>query len=178
MTASTCLRAVAALSLAAMCLAAVPAAAADLRRFDRSGIAFSYPSHWHVTTARLSNGINPDYRFAVSTVPIRRTKNDLGPCLPGIASQLPRDGALVYLREALGSIRAGSLPRMPDRPRTFPLPRRSDRRLCGFDGGGLWFPFRQRERAFYLAVYVGPAASAARRSAVRRLLAGLTIRAR
>jgi hypothetical protein len=155
-----------------------PGSSPEVRRFDRHGISFTYPRHWHVTTAALSNGVNPVYRFAVSTVAVRRTGRDLGPCLPGIASQLPRDAVLVYLREALGADRTRSLPRMTERPRTLRLPAPSDRELCGLGPRGRWIPFRERHRAFYLAVYVGPEASPGTRRAVRRLVAGMTIRPR
>jgi hypothetical protein len=149
------------------------------RRFGADGIALDFPRSWFVTTEPLSPSPNPAYRFAVSSVPIRRTPADEGPCLPGIAHQLPPDGVLVYLREALGADRRRSLSRMPDRPASFPLPPTSGGGLCGFDqGGGYWYPFRDRGRAFYLGVHIGPKASRGSRRAVSELLDGMEIRAR
>lgn len=164
--------------LVAVCFMATAGSASDPGRFDRHGVAFSYPRAWHVGTVALSNGINPVYRFSVSTVQVRRTNQDLGPCLPGVASQLSGDGVLVYLREALGADRASSVSRMSPLPRPFRLPDRSKRGLCGFGPGGGWIPFREGGRAFYLGVYIGPEASAGRRRAVRRLVDGMTIRPR
>ena len=128
-----------------------------------------------MTTAPLSNGINPAYRVAVSTVPISRTPEDLGPCLAGIAKQLPANGVLVYVREALGADRRSSLPRMPPRPRSFRLPTLADRSLPCFGRGGRWVPFRSSGRAFYLGLYVGPQVPQASIRALRRLLDGLRI---
>lgn len=162
----------------AVLIAASSTGAAELKRFDRAGIAFEHPSSWFVTTRPLSNGTNPRYRFAVSTVRVRRTTRDVGPCLPGIARQLPPDAVLAYLREALGADRARSLPRMPPRPRTFRLPTRADSYLCGFAGRTRWVPFKQAGRAFYLGVYVGPRAPASTKRALKRLLDRMQIEPR
>jgi hypothetical protein len=151
-------------------------AGSQFERFDRSGIEFEYPSRWFVTVRPLSNGVNPRYRFAVSTVRVRRTGADSGPCLPGIAQQLPDDAVLVYLREALGADRARSLRRMPPRPRGFRLPTRTDRSLCGFGPGGRWVPFKDAGRAFYLGVYVGSGAPASSVRLLGRMLDGMEIR--
>lgn len=154
----------------------VPSSTANApESFDRYGIAFKYPIGWAVTTRPLSNITNPVYRFAVSTVPVRRTQADDGPCLAGIANQLPADGVLAYLMEALGRHHDLSLPRMERRPRSFPLPTRSDTSLCGFERGGTWLPFKEKGRAFYLGVYVGPQATMPTRRALRRLLDGMRI---
>ncbi len=142
--------------------------------FDRYGIAFEHPSGWSVTTRPLSNGLNPIYRFAVSSVPVRRTSADQGPCLPGIARQLPPDAVLAYLREGLGRHRVQALPQMSKRPRSFRLPTQSDGSLCGFTRG-LWLPFKAKRRAFYLGVYVGPQATVSTRRALKRLLNGMRI---
>jgi hypothetical protein len=148
------------------------------QRFDTNGIAFAYPSRWFVTLKPLSAATNPAYRFAVSSVPVRRTAADEGPCLPGVARQLPPDAVLAYLREALGVDRTRSLPRMPRRA-GFPLPAPAGDGLCGFQqGGGLWYPFKDANRVFYLGVYVGPEASTASRRALKDLLDGMEIRAR
>jgi hypothetical protein len=72
-----------------------------VRRFDRNGIAFEYPRAWSVTSAPLSNAVDPKYLFTVSSGPVRRTAKDYGPCLPGVAKQLPADAVLAYLREAI-----------------------------------------------------------------------------
>jgi hypothetical protein len=152
-----------------------PAVATDPGRFDSHGITFRLPAGWHVTTRPLSNGLNPVYRFAVSTVPVRRTAADSGPCLPGVAGQLPASGALAYLREATGADRTASLPTMPRRPRTFRLPSRSDQGLCGFPSGGYWLPFKDGGRAFYLGVWVGPRAADGTRRTLRALLNGMRI---
>lgn len=146
-----------------------------VKRFDRYGIRFHYPESWFATTQPLSNGTNPAYRFAVSTVPVRRTRADEGPCLPGVANQLPAAAVLAFLREALGYDRTRSLPRMPRRPRSFRLPNRSDSSLCGFKRGSLWLPFKDRGRAFYLGIYVGPETTAATRRALQRLLDGMRL---
>lgn len=159
----------------AILVASPSSAGAKHARFERYGIAFEYPSKWFVTTRPLSNGVNPVYRFAVSTVPVRRTPADSGPCLPGIARQLPPDAVLAYLREALGRDRVLSLPRMPRRPRGFRLPTQADTGLCGWERGGLWVPFKDAGGAFYLGVYVGPKASAPTRRALKRLLDGMRI---
>jgi hypothetical protein len=157
-------------------LAPSPSAGANgFGHFDRNGIAFEYPRSWFVTTRPLSNATNPVYRFTVSTVPVERTNADMGPCLPGIAQQLPPTAVLAYLREALGHDRTRSLPRMPRRPRSFPLSSRSDGSLCGFERGGVWLPFKDHGRAFYLGVYVGPKATATARRSLSRLLDGMRI---
>lgn len=148
------------------------------KRFDRQGIVFEYPDEWFATTRPLSNAVNPAYRFAVSSVPVRRTRADIGPCLPGIARQIPRDGILAFLREALGADRTRSLPRMPRRPASFRLPTRSGSYLCGFRHGHTrWIAFKDAGRAFYLGVYVGPEAPTAVRRALKRLLDGMEVRA-
>ena len=159
------------------CLSALGAAASasSTSRFDRHGISFTYPSMWFVTTRPLSNGVNPAYRFTVSTTPVRRTPRDSGPCLPGVAGQLPKNAVLAYLREALGADRARSLPRMPPRPRHLRLPTRADTSLCGFGRGGRWIPFKDAGRAFYLGVYVGRAAPMERVRRLRELLDWLRI---
>jgi len=150
-------------------------ATTPLARFDRDSIAFSYPGSWFVTTHALSNGINPKYRFAVSTVPVQRTAEDLGPCLPGIAKQLPADAVLAYLREALGTDRTTSLPRMQPRPGSFRLPTQSDNSLPCFGPGGRWIPFRSGGRAFYLGLFIGPKALPRIVQALQRLIDGMHI---
>lgn len=148
------------------------------RGFARHGIAFSYPSAWFVTTAPLSPVGSPVYRVALSSVPVRQTPADDGPCLGGIARQLPADAVLAYLREALGADRRRALSRVPERPRNLPLPNRPGD-LCGFErGAGRWYPFKEGGRVFYLGAYVGPKASPAARRALERVLDGMEIRAR
>jgi hypothetical protein len=154
----------------AVVIASSSNAATEFKRFDRSGIAFDYPSGWFVTTRPLSNGVNPVYRFAVSTVRVRRTNQDIGPCLPGIARQLPRGAVLAFLREAVGADQTRSLPRMRSRPRSFRLPTRADSYLCGFAGRTRWLPFKQAGRAFYLGIYVGPRAPASTKRSLKQLL--------
>jgi hypothetical protein len=148
----------------------------ELKQFHEYGITFEYPGSWFVTTRPISNAANPTYRFTVSTVPVRRTPADQGPCTSGIAKQLPPGGALVYLREALGRRNvAVSLSRMAPRPRRFPLPTASSTALCGWPRRGLWIPFKAKGRAFYLGVYVGPKATAATRRALARMLDGMQL---
>lgn len=159
----------------AVLLASPSSAGRELKRFDRCGIAFEYPSQWFTTTRPLSNAVNPAYRFVVSNVPVRRTRADVGPCLPGIAKQLPTNAVLAYLREALGRDRVRSLPRMSKRPRSFRLATRAGRSLCGFGPGARWVPFTDAGRAFYLGVFVGVRASAQERHALKRLLEGMQI---
>jgi hypothetical protein len=146
-------------------------------RFDRNGISFRYPGSWYLTTGRLSNAVNPTYRFTVSSHRVRPTGREEGPCLPGIAAQLPRTAVLAYLREALGADRKLSLPRVQRRPAQFRLPTRSDNALCGFKPGGRWIPFKSGGRVFYLALYVGDRASPARAAALARVVNGMRIRA-
>jgi hypothetical protein len=64
---------------------------------------------------------------------------------------------------------------MPPRPRSFQLPTQADSYLCGFKAGTRWIPFKDAHRAFYLAIYVGPRASASTRRAFKRLLDGMCI---
>jgi hypothetical protein len=149
------------------------------QRFDSNGIAFDYPSTWFATVEPLSPVGSPVYRFAVSSVPVQRTPADEGPCLPGVARQLPPDAVLAYLREALGVDRTRSLPRLPDRPPSFPLPSARGSGLCGFErGSSLWYPFKDGDRAFYLGVYIGPEASDRSRSTLADLLNKMKIRVR
>ena len=150
------------------------ASSAD-KRHDRNGISFQYPRLWHVTTKPLSNAVNPIYRFTVSSHRVRPTGKDEGPCLPGIAAQLPPTAVLAFVREALGADRRASLPRMQPRPEKFTLPTRADNALCGFSGGR-WIPFKSGGRAFYLALYVGPRASSARAAVLARIVNGMRIR--
>ena len=167
-----------AVALAAKAAGEPSTGATSLRRFDQNGIAFQYPRSWFVTTRALSNGINPKYRFAVSSVPVQRTAEDLGPCLSGIAKQLPDDAVLAYLREALGADRRASLPRMQPRPQSFRLPTRTDNSLPCFGQGGRWVPFRESGRAFYLGLYIGPKASPANARALGRLVNDIRIASR
>ena len=171
LSSSDCVRTVALLSLATVLAGSAVrslAAGTSFKRFDQSGIHFEYPASWFVTTKPLSNGVDPKYLFTVSTNPVRRTSKDLGPCLPGIAAQLPPNAVLAYLREDFSG-RSRSLPRMQPRPRTFRLPRRTDNALCGFDRG-VWVPFRSGGRALYLALYVGQRASASRAEMLARVV--------
>jgi hypothetical protein len=161
--------------VAVVAVAASPSAGTTLERFDRAGISFTYPADWFLTTHALSNGIDPVYRFAVGTTRIHRTPKDVGPCLAGIARQLPETAVLAYLREALGSHRRAALPRMQPRPRHFRLPTRSDSSLPCFGDGGRWIPFRSRGRAFYLGLYVGPKAPPESIRALGRLVDGMDI---
>lgn len=160
-------------------LTACSQSSGDLKQFSRYGITLEYPKSWFVTTRPITHAVNPVYRFTVSTSPVRRTPADTGPCAPGIAKQLPADGVLAYLREALGRHDVAlSLSGMTPRPRHFPLPTASSTALCGWPRHGLWLPFKAKGRAFYLGVYVGPRATAATRRALRHLLDGMQIRAR
>jgi hypothetical protein len=156
---------------------AASASAAPLERFDRLGISFEYPSTWFVTTDRLSNGWDPDYRFVASTMPVKRTRDDKGPCLPGIGRQLRRSGALVLLREARSPSRR-HLARLPALPRRLQL--RSDGIMCGLwrPAVGAWVPFRDGNRAFVLGVHLGSRAAKGTERELRRLVASLEIRPR
>ncbi len=147
----------------------------ELKRFDRFGIRFKYAASWFVTTRPISAAADPDFRFTVSTVRVRRTRADRGPCTPGIGKQLPPGGALAYLREVLKPRRrAIELRRVPARPWRFPRPTTSGA-LCGFEPGskGVWFPFKAKGRVFYLAVSVGPEVTAATQRALYRMLDGM-----
>jgi len=169
---------IASVTLAALALTGALRASTTVERYDRLGISFEYTSSWFVTSQRLSNGWDPDYRFAASTVPVRRTRDDEGPCLPGIARQLPRSGALVFLREYTGASRRRALPRLDPLPRRLKLTR--DGIMCGFSrpARGAWIGFREARRAFILAVHVGPNATKATERQLRRLVASLEIRLR
>lgn len=147
----------------------------ELKRLHRYGITFDYPAPWSVTTQPISAAAEPDYRFTVSTVPVHRTPADRGPCTPGVAKQLPPDGVLAYLREVLQARnRAISLRQVAPRPRRFPRPTASSAfSVCGFGRTGVWFPFKDRGRVFYLAVYIGPKATTATRRALYRMLDGM-----
>jgi len=151
-------------------LAASTSVAAPSERFERHRIVLRYPDAWFVTTKPLSNGVNPTYRFTLSTVRVRRTAKDLGPCLPGVASQIPSDGVLAFVREAVGADRAASIARMQPRPPHFRLPTRTDNELCGFARRGRWIPFRESGRALYLGIYVGPEATTSTTHALQRAL--------
>lgn len=166
-------------ALLALAIVAGPAGAtSELERFDRLGISFEYPSSWFVTTERLSNGWDPDYRFAASTVPVKRTRDDEGPCLPGIGRQLLRNGALVFLREYRGASRRRALPRLGPLPRRLRLTH--DGVMCGLrrPALGAWVGFREAGRAFVLGVHLGPRATKATERELRRLVASLNIRPR
>jgi hypothetical protein len=169
-----------------MAVVVAPAGAAGpLERYDRLGISFEYPSSWFVTSEPLSDGSDPDYRFAVSTTPVRRTRHDRGPCLSGIARQLPRGAALVFLREYRGASRRRALPRLDPMPRRISLTRYGV--PCGFHGAGVphapfgrgdSVQFREARRALILFVWVGPNATKATERQLRRLIASLEIRPR
>jgi hypothetical protein len=171
----------------ALLVVAVPGrtpAGTGLERYDRLGISFVYPSSWFVTTEPLSDGADPDYRFAASTVPVKRTRHDKGPCLAGIARQLPPRAALVFLREYRGASRRRALPRLDPFPRRFSLTpglpqcfHVPDSRTKPY-GRGDGIDFRESGRALVLFAWVGPRASKATEREVRRLVASLEIRPR
>jgi len=149
-----------------------------LDRFDRIGISFTYSNDWYVTTRPLSNGADPDYRFAVATWPVRRTRRDEGPCLAGIAKQRPPGGALAFLREYVGASRKRALPRLPRRPRRFRLPSERDGDWACLGKRSVAYQFQESGRALVLAISVGPRATAETRLALGRILASLHIRRR
>jgi hypothetical protein len=169
---------VVAATVIALTAAAGSAEGSALDRFDRNGITFEYPNGWFVTTEALSNGINPKYRFTVSTTPVSRTREDVGPCLAGIAKQVSTTTVLAYLREGLGDHRRSALPRMQPRPRHFRMPTRTDNSLLCFGPGGRWISFRANGRAFYLGLYVGPNASPSSVRALSRLVDRMQIDSR
>lgn len=151
-------------------------AAGQLEHYDRLGISFEYPSSWFVTSEPLSNGSNPDYRFAASTVPVRRTRHDVGPCLRGINRQLPRNAALVFVREYRGASRRAALPRLGPLPRRLRLTPGSVMYCMYRPARGTWVSFREAGRAFTLGVHLGPKATKATERELRRLIASLEIR--
>jgi hypothetical protein len=165
-----------AVALVALIRATAASGEATAERFDRNGIAFTYPSRWYATTNALSNAGNPVYRFTVTTRRVSRTRADIGPCLPGIAGQLGSRDVLAFAREALGSDRVRSLPRVRPRPRSFRLPRPTDHYLCGFGRRPtLSSSFKDGGRVFYLWIYVGTRASPENRRALERLLNTMVI---
>ena len=175
---------VASAAFAALALTGALRASTAVERYEQLGISFEYPSSWFVTSEPLSAARDPDYRFAASTVPVRRTRRDIGPCLPGIARQLPRNGALVFLREYRGASRRRALPRLDPMPRRFSL---TPGFTCGFHlhgaphipfGRGDAISFREARRALILFVWVGPTATNATERELRRLVASLEIRPR
>ena len=146
--------------------------AESLRYFSRSGITFAYPGSWYLTTRRLSNGVEPVYRFAVGNFRFHRTPRDVGPCLQGIAKQRTSTGVLAFIREAVGTDarRAHAGPR----PKTFRLPAPTEQAAC-LGPGSRQFTFRQSGRVFYLWLSVAPKASRAARTELRRLLDSMKI---
>jgi hypothetical protein len=165
----------------AVLLAAVPVtseARPGLERFDHFGISFEHPSDWFVTTERLSNGWDPDYRFAASTVPVQRTRQDVGPCLRGIDRQLPRDAALVFLREARTGIGPRQLRRLGPLPTRLPLTPDAVMYCMQRPALGAWVHFRAAGRAFVLGVHLGPRATKETQRELRRLVASIEIRPR
>ncbi len=144
-------------------------------QFSRHRISFAYPSHWYVTTRRLSTGIEPVPRFAVGNFRFRRTAQDEGPCLAGIGNQRPVKGVFAYLREALGADR--NLSRFPPRPVRFRLPARRDNAAC-MGPGTRQYSFKDSGRAFYLWMSVGPKATPTARRWFRRLVSGMDIQPR
>jgi hypothetical protein len=151
---------------------------AGLERFERVGISFGYPSDWFVTAKPLSNGSDPDYRFAVANWPVHRTSRDRGPCLAGIAKQRPANGALAFLREYVGASRKRALPRHPPRPSQFRLPTQRDGYFGCLGKGSLAHYFRDSGRALILWISIGPKATAETRQALREILGSLEIRRR
>jgi hypothetical protein len=143
------------------------------------GIRFAYPASWFVTRRPLSDGLDGEYVFTVSTHPVRRTARDQGACLWGIARQLPKDGVLAFLVEANEVERRSLVREFDPRPRTFPLPSRTTGAVCGFPrpggGRGAWIPFQSKGRAFTLAIQIGPWASRASVEALQRMLDGMQI---
>jgi hypothetical protein len=148
-----------------------------IKQFHRDGISFTYASDWFVTTKSLSNGADPDYRFAVASWRVHRTTRDQGPCLAGIASQRPPTGALVFVREYVGASRKRALPRLQPKPRHFRLPTRRDRDGC-LGSGTTTHSFRQADRALILWISIGPKVSKETRTALRIVLSSLQIRPR
>jgi hypothetical protein len=150
-----------------------PAAGAEPHsEFSHDGIAFAYPSPWHVSVEPLSNGLEPVYRFAVGNFRFHRTSHDIGPCLSGIAGQRPANGVLVFLREAVGT--DARVTRAPARPAVIELPARSEQAACLGRGTGS-VSFRQAGRVVYLWISVGPRASNRDRADVVAILKSLTI---
>ncbi len=105
-----------AVALAAKAAGAHSTVATSLRRFDQNGIAFQYPRSWFVTTRNAQQWHQPQ-------VPLRREQRSSTAHGRG-SRALPvrhcdtasgRRGTRV-LREALGTDRRASLPRMQPRP--------------------------------------------------------------
>ena len=167
-------------AVALLLAAAATGTAAAVKRYDRHGVSFTYPAAWVVTTRPLSNVTNPRYRVTVSTAPVERTPRDEGPCLPGIAGQLPKDAVLMYVMEALGSD-PDRLP-SPDAaaPSELPSPGTLGQRLVRLQAVAVFgCPSSPVDAAFYLGIYVGPRApSTAREQALHRLLDGMRIEPR
>jgi hypothetical protein len=151
--------------------------AGGIKQFERGGISFTYASDWFVTTRPLSNGADPDYRFAVASWPVHRTSRDQGPCLAGIGEQRPTSGALVFVREYVGASRKRALPRLQPKPRRLRLPTRRDRGGC-LGSGTTTHSFRKADRAFILWISVGSKATDETRTALRIVLSSLRIRPR
>lgn len=153
-------------------------AVSAVERYDRLGISFEYASSWFVTTEPLSNGSDPDYRFGASTVPVRRTRHDVGPCLRGIGRQLPLNAALVFVREYRGASRRRALPRLEPLPRRLRLTPGSVMYCLHRPARGAWVNFREAGRAFVLGVHLGLKATKTTERQLRRLVASLEIRRR
>jgi hypothetical protein len=166
----------ASISIALLLLPAVAGAAptGGIKQFRKAGISFTYASDWFVTTKPLSNGSSPDYRFAVATWPVHRTRRDQGPCLAGIASQRPPGGALVFLREYVGAGRR-VLSRHPPRPRHFRAPAARDGDYGCLGKGSLAYYFRESGRAVILWISLSPNATDETRRGLRLVLSSLRI---
>jgi len=108
---------------------------------------------------------------------VRRTRHDVGPCLRGIGRQLPRNAALVFLREYRTSLRR-VLPRLDPMPRQLRLTPDAVMYCMHRPALGAWVSFRASGRAFVLGVHLGPKASKTTERELRCLVASLRIRQR
>jgi hypothetical protein len=138
------------------------------RRFPPGpSIVFRYPANWHVTRHRLDNVVDPRTLFAVSTYKLPR--RGLDSCDGTHARGRPADGAFVLVKEILdGASLRRSLPRLPTRPRRFPLPTHGQAGCLAPPSAA--YQFRVGKRAFYVWLSVGRRTSASTRAALTRLL--------
>jgi hypothetical protein len=143
------------------------------RRFPRGpSLSFRYPANWHVTRRRLDDVLDPRTLFAVSTY--RLPGGPVDDCDGTHARGRPADGAFVLVKEVLdGASLRRSLPRLPGRPERFTLPTHG--RAGCLPPASAAYQFRVAKRAFYVWLSVGPRASAQTRSALTRLLEGMSI---
>src|SRR5206468_1905484 len=136
-----------------------------------AGVSVRYPAGWHVARrplTRLESEI-----LAITSFPLRQTEPDPN-CAPETArSQLPPDGAFIYMFEYdRYAGRRNLLARLPQRPKHFSL-----RSLKPYEcfGTSYLLAFHDQGRAFQIHVTLGRRATAKTRARVVETLDSLEI---